>query len=58
MRICMRRSRGTVPTTIAQEQATNPFMWADDPVLAAAVQQVGAPADQVLGEIRRRKNQF
>ncbi|HCH64005.1 MAG TPA: hydroxyacylglutathione hydrolase [Deltaproteobacteria bacterium] len=48
----------TVPTTIAQEKATNPFMRADDPMLAAAVQRSGASPADVLGEIRRRKDRF
>lgn len=54
------RERGepTVPTTIALERATNPFLRADDPALAAAV---GLPADDpvaVFAEVRRRKDSF
>jgi hydroxyacylglutathione hydrolase len=54
------RSRGepTVPTTIALERATNPFLRADLPELAQAVGLTGAPAHEVYGEIRRRKDGF
>ena len=48
----------TVPSTIALERATNPFLRADDPALAAAV---GLPADDpvaVFAEVRRRKDSF
>jgi len=48
----------TVPTTLALERATNPFLRADLPELAAAVDLPGAPAHEVYGEIRRRKDVF
>jgi hydroxyacylglutathione hydrolase len=50
--------RFTVPTTVAQERETNPFMRADDPALAAAVQRLGASPGDVLGALRERKNTF
>ncbi|MEM6627049.1 MAG: hydroxyacylglutathione hydrolase [Pseudomonadota bacterium] len=47
----------TVPTTMAKELATNPFLRADDPSLQAFV---GKPGDAVaaFGEIRARKDNF
>ncbi len=55
-----KRARGepTVPSTLAEERATNPFLRADQPALA---QSVGlAPGDPVavFAEIRRRKDNF
>lgn len=48
----------TLPSTIAAEVAANPFLRADDPLLAAAMGLAGAPPAEVLGEIRRRKDRF
>lgn len=48
----------TIPSTIADEIATNPFMRADQRELAAHVGMVGEDAAAVLGEIRRRKDVF
>jgi len=54
------RGRGepTVPGLLCEERATNPFMRADDPALAAAVEMVGAPPAEVLGALRARKDRF
>jgi hydroxyacylglutathione hydrolase len=54
------RAKGvfTVPTTIGDERATNPFMRADAPSLAAFVGLAGASPAEVLGEVRRRKDSF
>lgn len=52
------RGEATVPSTIALERETNPFLRADDPALAAAV---GLPANDpvaVFAEVRRRKDSF
>jgi hydroxyacylglutathione hydrolase len=59
-RIDEQRAAGepTVPTTIGEERATNPFLRADDPVLAAAVGLPAAPPAAVFAEIRRRKDVF
>jgi hydroxyacylglutathione hydrolase len=46
----------TVPTTIGLEKATNPFLRAVDPAVAAAVGLPGAPAGEVFAEVRRRKD--
>jgi hydroxyacylglutathione hydrolase len=50
--------RPTIPTTIEQERAANPFLRADVPAVAAAVGLSGRPAAQVFAEIRARKNRF
>ena len=54
------RAKGlaTVPGRMEEERATNPFLRADDPQLAAAVGMAGAPPVQVFAEIRRRKDSF
>ena len=46
----------TIPTTLDQEKAANPFLRADLPEVAAAVGLAGKPAAQVFAEIRERKN--
>ncbi len=48
----------TVPSTIGEERAANPFMRADDPVLAANVGMAGRPAVDVFAEVRGRKDRF
>lgn len=52
------QGEATVPGTLGQEKATNPFMRADDPALARAVGLPGADPAEVLAEIRRRKDSF
>jgi hydroxyacylglutathione hydrolase len=48
----------TIPTTIDEEKAANPFLRADIPAVAAAVGLAGKPASQVFAEVRARKNRF
>jgi len=48
----------TIPTTLGVERATNPFLRADDPGVAAAVGLAGADPVEVFAEIRRRKDRF
>ena len=48
----------TIPTTLGVERATNPFLRADDPDVAAAVGLAGADPVEVFAEIRRRKDTF
>lgn len=48
----------TVPSTIALERATNPFLRADDPAFLAATGLAGHAAVDVFAEIRRRKDSF
>ena len=50
--------RPTVPSTLAEELGTNPFLRADDPAMAAAVGKAGAAPAEVFAEIRRRKDTF
>ena len=54
------RARGvpTVPSTIGAERATNPFLRADDPALAAAVGLDAGDPVAVFAEVRRRKDSF
>jgi hydroxyacylglutathione hydrolase len=54
----MAEGRPTIPTTIEQEKAANPFLRADVPAVAAAVGLAGKPAAEVFAEIRARKNRF
>jgi len=52
----------TVPSTLAEERATNPFMRAHSPELVASVraQMPDAPTDPVgiLGAVRALKDKF
>lgn len=52
------RAKGqpTVPTTMAQEKAANPFLRADVASLAAHLGMSGRSAADVFAEIRERKN--
>ena len=54
------RSQGkyTLPTTIALENATNPFLRAEDPGVTAAMGMQGADASAVFAAMRARKNNF
>ena len=46
----------TLPTTIALEKETNPFLRADDASIRATLGMQGAPAADVFAELRERKN--
>ena len=48
----------TVPSTLAEELATNPFLRADDSGVAAAVGMAGADPVAVFAEVRGRKDRF
>ncbi len=52
------KGRPTLPTTIALELATNPFLRAEIPEVQKAVGLEGADPAQVFAEIRRRKDSF
>lgn len=54
------RERGepTVPSSLAEEIATNPFLRADDPVLKSAMGMPDAPDHEVFGAIRSAKDKF
>jgi hydroxyacylglutathione hydrolase len=46
----------TIPSTIGEEKAANPFLRADMPDVAESVGLAGSPAWKVFAEIRERKN--
>lgn len=48
----------TLPTTMALELQTNPFLRATDPGVQEAVGMVGAAPAAVFAEVRRRKDSF
>jgi len=50
--------RPTIPSTLGEEKAANPFLRADVPEVAKAVGLAGSPAWKVFAEIRERKNRF
>ncbi len=50
--------RPTVPSTIAEERATNPFLRADDPDFQQAAGLSGLDAVAAFAAIRRRKDSF
>ncbi|HVL72731.1 MAG TPA: hydroxyacylglutathione hydrolase [Beijerinckiaceae bacterium] len=50
--------RFLIPSTIAQEKATNPFLRAGEPAVARAVKLEGAAPDQVFKALREWKNRF
>ncbi|MDO8881949.1 hydroxyacylglutathione hydrolase [Pseudotabrizicola sp.] len=50
--------RPTVPSTLSEELATNPFLRAAFPELKAAVGMAGASDAEVFTEIRKRKDRF
>ena len=54
------RARGepTIPTTMALEKATNPFLRADDPSLARALGLGGAEPAEVFADLRGRRDVF
>jgi hydroxyacylglutathione hydrolase len=47
-----------VPSLLALEKETNPFLRADDPDFAARLGMKGAAPEDVFAEIRRRKDVF
>jgi len=55
----LRRSGApTVPSTLAEELATNPFLRTDNPSIRQQLQMARAKDWQVFAEIRRRKDEF
>ncbi|TAN46498.1 MAG: hydroxyacylglutathione hydrolase [Rhodospirillales bacterium] len=52
------RGLSTVPFRLDLDLATNPFLRADRPEVAAAVGMQGAPPEQVFAHIRRLKDDF
>ncbi len=52
------KGKPTLPTTIAEERATNPFLRADDPAIADAIAMKGVDPAAIFTELRQRKNNF
>jgi len=48
----------TVPSSVALEMKTNPFLRAEDPELQKQIGMSGAPAVDVFAETRRRKDNY
>jgi hydroxyacylglutathione hydrolase len=57
VRLCS-AGEATIPTTIAAEKLTNPFLRADLPALAAAVNRPNDNGGQVFAVIRAKKDAF
>lgn len=53
-----KQGKFTLPTTIALENATNPFLRVEDPGVTAAMGMQGADASAVFAAMRERKNNF
>lgn len=52
------QNKPTVPSELALELATNPFLRAGEPQVSANMGLKDAPAAEVFAEIRRRKDRF
>ncbi|MGK7651709.1 hydroxyacylglutathione hydrolase [Roseovarius sp. B08] len=52
------QGKPTVPSTLSEELATNPFLRATDPAVQANLGMTGADAADVFAEIRTRKDNF
>ncbi len=50
------RNEPTIPSTLAEERATNPFLRPDDPMIREALRMRNNSDAEVFGEIRRRKD--
>lgn len=59
-RVRAQRARGepSVPFTLGEERAANPFLRAGDPALAARLGLAGAAPAAVFAELRARKDRF
>jgi hydroxyacylglutathione hydrolase len=58
--VSMLRASGrfTLPVTMAEEMATNPFLRPDGTEIQSRLGMVGAPLAAVFGELRARKDKF
>ena len=54
----IKAGKPTIPTTLREEKAANPFLRADVPEVAASLGMSGKSAAEVFSEIRERKNKF
>ena len=59
-RVQARRARGlpTVPLTLDEERATNPFLRVDEPEIRRRLGLPAAPAVEIFAELRARKDVF
>jgi hydroxyacylglutathione hydrolase len=48
----------TIPGTMEEERATNPFLRADEPSLAEAIGMAGREPVEIFAEVRHRKDSF
>jgi len=53
-----RNQQPTVPTTLSQELATNPFLRTNSPEIQKRLLMQGAPELAIFTELRERKNRF
>lgn len=53
-----RKGEFTLPTTLALEMATNPFLRPDSPEIQERIGMSGYPLEEVWAQIRRRKDHF
>ena len=53
-----KRGEPALPTTIAQELATNPFLRPSSPAIQKRLGMEGRPLAEIFGEIRKRKDRF
>lgn len=58
VRATRRRGEPTVPTTIAVELATNPFLRADNPEFARAMRMIGDDPVAIFAATRKAKDEF
>ncbi|MEQ9200689.1 MAG: hydroxyacylglutathione hydrolase C-terminal domain-containing protein, partial [Rhodospirillales bacterium] len=56
--VARQAGRPTVPSTLGEERATNPFLRADQPALQQDIGMVGAQPEEVFAEVRQRKDRF
>jgi len=58
--VVAKRERGepTVPSTLAEEKRTNPFLRPDSPLLQKTLGMAGRPLVDVFAETRARKDSF
>lgn len=56
--LALDRNEPTVPSTLADELSTNPFLRAADPAIQAQLDMTGAKPVDVFAEIRARKDRF
>ncbi|MDA0991244.1 MAG: hydroxyacylglutathione hydrolase [Verrucomicrobia bacterium] len=55
---CISRGEPTVPSTLAEEKATNPFLRADTPAMQQVVNMPGASGADVFAALRLLKDQW